>query len=225
MATKSALVVLDFDGFLINSYDLLRATFESFGLNIGDERRFKDRRKFLKYLGGGKELLGNLVSYSLPKRKKLRASLTEHYVHSGRIFPVFESILNRMIASPQVHVGIVSRNFTLNPGATMRAVLKNSGVEEHELDFVIPIPVGQRKHEVLEAMRSRRYRRCLFGGDEIGDFRAAMDSGYEPIIAAYGFDALKRLRDKGGIPPEMIFETPELLVGHLASRLAGMLDE
>jgi len=223
MATKSVLVVLDFDGFLINSYELLRATFESFGLNIGDERRFRDRRKFLKYLGGGKELLGNVVSYSLPK-KKLRANLTEHYVHSGRIFPAFESILNRLIASPQVHVGIVSRNFTLNPGATMRAVLKNSGVDEHELDFVIPIPVGQRKHEVLEAMRSRRYRQCLFGGDEIGDFRAAMDSGYEPIIAAYGFDALKRLQDKGGVPREMIFETPELLVSHLRSRLADALD-
>ena len=63
MANKDTLIVLDFDGFLINSYKLLQITFEHFGLDIGDEDRFKHRRKFLKYLGGGKEFLGNLVSY------------------------------------------------------------------------------------------------------------------------------------------------------------------
>ena len=66
---KRLLMVLDFDGFLVNSYAILRDTMASFGLDVGDELRFKNRRKFLKYLGGGRELLNNLVGFSLPKTR------------------------------------------------------------------------------------------------------------------------------------------------------------
>ena len=57
--TPRLLVVLDFDGLLINSYALLRDTMASFGLDVGDQERFRNRRKFLKYLGGGRELMHN----------------------------------------------------------------------------------------------------------------------------------------------------------------------
>ena len=126
MANKDTLIVLDFDGFLINSYKLLQITFEHFGLDIGDEDRFKHRRKFLKYLGGGKEFLGNLVSYSLPKKKKIRQLLTEIYQEEGRLYREFVPLINRMVETPAMHVGIISRNFTHTPGLTIRAVLKNS---------------------------------------------------------------------------------------------------
>ena len=43
---KRLLVVLDFDGFLVNSYAIIRDTMDAFGLDIGDELRFKNRRKF-----------------------------------------------------------------------------------------------------------------------------------------------------------------------------------
>jgi phosphoglycolate phosphatase len=222
---KQSLVVLDFDGFLINSYDLIRVTFESFGLDVGDEHRFKNRRKFLKYLGGGKEFLGNLVSYSLPRKRRFRQSLTEHYLVSGRVFAEFVSILNAMVLSPNLHVGIVSRNFTLNPGATIRTVLRNSGVAEDRLDFVIPVPIGADKQDILEAMRSSGYQQCLFGGDEIGDYRAAIATGYEPIMASYGFDTARRLTEKGGVPAEVLFDTPARLVWHLQERIAPRLAE
>ena len=51
MSRKDRLIVLDFDGFLVNSYRLLQIAFENFGLDIGDEHRFQHRRKFLKYIG------------------------------------------------------------------------------------------------------------------------------------------------------------------------------
>ena len=210
--SKTTLVVLDFDGFLINSYDLLRTTFEHFGLDVGDEKRFKHRRKFLKYLGGGKEFLSNLVSMSLPKKKKLRERLTEVYVESGRLFPPFVPFLNELIAEPAVHVGVLSRNFTCSPGLTMRTVLRRSGVAEAHLDFVIPIPAGTKKLNILEGMRSSRYRACLFGADEVSDYRAARETGYEIVMAAYGFDSRERLNEHGGVPANLIFDDPVSVV-------------
>ena len=217
---KDRLVVLDFDGFLINSYRLLQITFEHFGLDVGDEERFRHRRKFLKYLGGGKEFLRNLVYYSLPRKKNFRRLLTDIYQERGYLYPEFVPLLNSLIAAPDLHVGVISRNYTCNPGLTIRAVLRNSGVDEKDLDFVIPVGVGVKKHAVLEAMRSTRYRECLFGGDEVGDYRAAAESGYESIImASYGFDNRKRLLNTGQVPDAIIFDTPRQLAGALSRRL------
>ena len=220
MTKKDALIVLDFDGFLINSYKLLQITFEHFGLDIGDEDRFRNRRKFLKYLGGGKEFLGNLVCYSLPKKKKVRQLLTEVYREEGRVYREFAPLLNDMIATPAMHVGIISRNFTQTPGLTIRAVLKNSGVAEQDLDFVIPIDIGVKKRAVLEGMKSTRYTRCLFGADEIGDFRAATESGYDGIfMGTYGFDNARRLIREGEVPPHIIYASPASLADALRDNL------
>lgn len=210
---KPLLVVLDFDGFLVNSYALLKATFAHFGLDVGDEERFRNRRKFLKYFGGGREVLTHLVNISLPKKKKIRAALTEEFLAHGRVFPEFIPLVNQLIANPQAHVGILSRNYTFNPGPAMRTVLRHHGTDEQELDFVIPIPVGVKKTDVLAAMRCARYRRCLFGGDEIGDYDAAEAAGYIPIIASYGLDHRARLIDRG-VPARCIFDTPWQLVSH-----------
>lgn len=217
MDRKDKLIVLDFDGFLVNSYRLLQIAFENFGLDIGDEHRFRHRRKFLKYIGGGKEFLGNLVNYTLPKKKKIREILTDIYQQEGRIYPEFGPLINYLIENPRMHVGIISRNFTLNPGTTIRNVLRNSNLEEQDLDFVIPLDVGVKKIAVLEGMRSSRYLQCIFGGDEIGDYRAAMDSGYDTIfLGSYGFDDRERLITKGKVPPAVIYDTPKELAGGLA---------
>ena len=219
MTEKSVLVVLDFDGFLVNSYELIRVAFEQFGLDVGDEKRFRNRRKFLKYVGGGKELLRNMVSCTLPKKKKLRTALTEAYLESGSVYAEFRPFLNDLIANPRIHVGIVSRNFARNPGLTMRSVLRQSGVDEQGLDFLIPISVGTKKNKVLEGMRSSRHEICLLGADEIGDYQAAVETGYQAVIASYGFDERKRLTVKGRVPATIIAETPagavQLLDTHL----------
>lgn len=219
--SKDLLVVLDFDGFLINSYKLLKITFEHFGLDVGDEERFRHRRKFLKYIGGGKEFIKNLANYALPKKKKIRQVLTEVYQENGRIFPEFVPLVNELIEHPRIHVGIISRNFTLNPGVTIRTVLRNSNVAEEQLDFLIPVAAGVKKNAVLEGMKSSRYRRCLFGADELGDYSAAVDAGYAPIVmASYGFDKKQRLLDIGKIPVADIFDTP----GELVTRIRALVD-
>ncbi len=213
MTTKNTLVVLDFDGFLINSYELLKHTFSQFGLDVGDEERFKHRRKFLKYIGGGKEFLGNLVSYTLPKKKKVRQALTELYMEQGVIYREFNELINEMIADPKIHIGIVSRNFTINPGTTIRQVLINSGIDEANLDFVIPIPVGVKKHAILESMKASRYENTLFGGDEIGDYKAAIATSYDKImIGSYGFDNRQRLIETGNIPQALVYDTQSEIV-------------
>lgn len=220
MTGKDRLIVLDFDGLLINSYQLLQSTFETFGLDIGDEDRFRQRRKFLKYLGGGKEFLYNLVSCSLPKKKKIREILTEIYMHRGCIFPVFTPLINAMIEDEKMHVGIISRNFTLNPGSTIRTVLCNSNVAEADLDFIIPLDIGVKKAAVLEGMRASRYVQCIFCGDEIGDYRAAMETGYDAIImSSYGFDDRVRLVESGSVPPGLICDSPEELAWKLGNSI------
>lgn len=220
MADKRLLVVLDFDGVLLNSYALLRETMASFGLDVGDEERFRNRRKFLKYLGGGKELLHNLIGMSLPKTRKLRARLTECYRESGFIYPEFIDVLNRMIAAPGIHCGVVSRNFTLRPGATIRAVLARSGVDESNLDFVVPVPVGATKVDVLEGMSASRYHEALLCADEIGDFRAAGEAGYRSLIGSYGFDTSERLLQHGEVPAACLYDTPEALAAALRVLIA-----
>jgi len=217
---KRLLLVLDFDGFMINSYALIRDTMAVFGLDVGDEERFKNRRKFLKYFGGGKELLKNLVGFSLPKTRKLRAELTEIYRETGRLYPEFVTMVNEAIANPAVHCGILSRNFTLEPGQTMRTVLRRSGVEERDLDFVVPIPIGVDKTDVLQGMRSSRYFRALLAADEIGDYRAAVNVGYDCVIGSYGFDTRKRLIEHGEVPVACIRDTVAEAVAVLAEALA-----
>lgn len=221
---KKMLAVFDFDGFMIDSYRMLKMTFAEFGLDLGDAERFRHRRKFLKYLGGGKEFLGNLVSYTLPKKQKIRKKLTDAYMEQGRIYPQFTVVLNQMIENPDCHVGIISRNFTHNPGLTIRRVLRNSNVNEADLDFVIPVPIGTKKHEVLEAMNSSRYTDTLFGADEIGDYRAASDTGYETIImASYGFDNRERLIRQGGVPPELIGDSTQEIIARIRGSIDGLI--
>lgn len=218
--SKSLLVVLDFDGFLVNSYAVINATMGSFGLDIGDELRFKNRRKFLKYFGGGKEVLTNLVGFSLPKTRKLRQRLTECYAEEAQVYPPYTTLINALIADPRIHCGILSRNYALDPGPVIRAVLRRSGVAEAELDFVIPLPAGVKKGEVLAGMRSSRYLDLLLGADEIGDYTAGVAAGYDCLIGSYGFDTRARLMGHGEVPAACIFDDPHTLARALSQRVA-----
>ncbi len=217
---KDTLIVLDFDGLLIDSYQLLKDTFEQLGLDVGEEDRFKNRRKFLKYIGGGREIVNNLVKISLPKNRVIRDTLTENYMEHGQVFPEFIDVINEAVDCPAIHIGIISRNFTSHPGLTIRQVLRNSRINEAAMDFIIPVSVGAKKISVLEGMRGDSYKHCIFAADEIGDYRAAVETGYDKILmASYGFDHRERLIEKGGIPEKIIFESP----ARLAKKLNKML--
>ena len=133
---KDVLIALDFDGLLINSYKLLERTFLEYNLDLGEEERFKNRRKFLKYLGGGKEWIPNLVKFTLPRKRHLIENLTEKYREEGVVYKEFIPFLNSCIQNQSTHVGVISRNFTMEPGITIRKVLRNSEIDEKNLDFV-----------------------------------------------------------------------------------------
>lgn len=216
---RRTLVVFDFDGFLVNSYAVIRDALGRFGLDVGAEERFRNRRKFLKYLGGGKELLPNLVKFALPRRRQLRAALTEEYLNSARVYPEFVTLLNAVIGDPSIQCGIVSRNFAVAPGPTIRHVLRCSGVEQEGLDFVIPIPVGARKTEVLAGMRASQAVPAVLAADEIGDYRAGIAAGYRCLMATYGFDTRHRLLAEGTLPPDCLYDTPHAA----AHAIAGLL--
>lgn len=215
MATRSLLLALDFDGLLIDSYALLAATFRRFELDVGDERRFRNRRKFLKYFGGGRELLGNLANIALPKKKRIREELTAVYRTEGRIFPEFVPLLNACIESCDISVGIVSRNYTLAPGPTIRHVLAASGVQHAGLDFVIPLSVGAKKTRVLEGMRASDDQRAIFVGDEVSDYHAGVEAGYLTLVGAYGFDDVGRLCDRCGLAESGLYAEPAAVVERL----------
>ena len=146
----------------------------------------------------------------------IREQLTETYCTEGQVYPEFTSVINDMIDNPNIHVGIVSRNFTHHPGQTIRQVLKNSKITEAALDFIIPISVGVKKANVLEGMKASSYKQSIFAADEISDYRAAYDTGYDFILmASYGFDTKRRLIKKGNIPEKIIFESPNKLANKL----------
>ncbi len=217
---KETLIVLDFDGLLVNSYALLKSTFDKLGLDIGEQQRFQNRRKFLKYIGGGREIIGNLVNISIPKKSLIREQLTDTYNNEGKVFPEFVEFTNELIDAPNIHVGIISRNFTHHPGKTIRQVLKNSKINESSIDFVIPVSVGVKKMNVLEGMKSSAYKHCLFAADEIGDYKAAHETDYEHIfMASYGFDTRERLMHKGEVPEGIIFDSPRKLVKRMNKTL------
>jgi phosphoglycolate phosphatase len=211
--------VLDFDGFLVNSYAVVRDTLAHFGLDVGDEERFRNRRKFLKYLGGGREILKNLVLASLPRKRNIRRALTQTYLDSARLYPGFAELINDAIAHPAIHCGVLSRNFACDPGPTIRRVLASSGVLEPELDFVLPIPAGSRKTDILQAMRASRYDRLILGADEVGDYHAAVEAGYDCVIATYGFDNRQRLLTHGAVPESVLCDDPAQVIATLRAQL------
>ena len=94
-------------------------------------------------------------------------------------------------------------------------MLARSGVDEAQLDFVVPVPVGASKVDVLDGMTASRYCEALLCADEISDYRAACAAGYSSLIGAYGFDGRKRLRERGEVPQECLYDTPEALAAAL----------
>jgi hypothetical protein len=106
------------------------------------------------------------ISAYYPRLAWRRERLKSCYHDSGYVYPEFIDVINRMVASPAIHCGIVSRNFTLRPGATICTVLRRSGIDEAQLDFVVPVPVGAKKIDVLDGMLASRYREALLCADE-----------------------------------------------------------
>ena len=214
--SKDRLVILDLDGTLIDSFYALELTFERHGMDIGDLQRFQRRRKVLKYLGGLREFPRNLRrQLSKENRKQLKHTLTEIYRSEARVFPAVAALLQALIDTPDIRVGIVSRNVTTDPEETVRLVLERHGIDSHQLDFLTCIPLGEEKAAHFQAIRERfgiNPSRAYACGDEYRDYTSAIGAGMHPFVVSYGFEDYERLAGNFGIPAELIAKSPHELV-------------
>ena len=220
--SRDRLVIFDLDGTLVDSFGAVGVAFAEHGMDLGDLRRFQRRRRLLKYLGGLREFPKNLRrQFDKESRKRLKRTLTEVYRRQATLFPEVASLLARLIETPDIRVGVVSRNVTIDPEETVRLVLERHGIDGDRLDFVACIALGEDKLAHFRALRERwaiNPSRCYACGDELRDYAAAIAAGMSPLVAAYGFEDYARLAD--AIPAEVIAKTPR----ELAERLAHALD-
>jgi phosphoglycolate phosphatase len=223
-ASRDRLVIFDADGTLIDSFHAVELSFARHGMDIGDLKRFQRRRKLLKYLGGLREFPKNLRrQLDKDNRKGLKHTLTDIYRAEAQLFPGAAALLQHLLDQPDIRVGIISRNVTVEPEETLRVVLERHDIVAEQLDFIHCIPLGDEKTPQFRAIRQRfgiNPARAFACGDEYRDYAAAIESGMHPLIVSYGFEDHARLTDDYAVPDEVIARTPE----ELATRLRHALD-
>lgn len=222
--SRDRLVILDADGTLIDTFPVVQAAFAQHGMDIGDVLRFQRRRKLLKYIGGLREFPRNLRrQLGKDNRKQLKHTLTELYRERAQPYPGMVALLAQLIAAPDVRVGIVSRNVTIEPQETLRIVLRRHGIDDARMDFIDCIGLGDAKSERFRHQRERlgiNPLRTIVCGDEYRDYAEALRAGLPALIAAYGFEAYARLTESYDIPPELIVRTPGEMAGRLRHAFA-----
>lgn len=222
--SRDRLVVFDADGTTIDAFQAIATTFLHHGMDIGDQERFRKRRKLFKYLGGLRELPNNLrQQFGKQNRKQLLATLTEVYRHEARLYPGIAELISTLVDAPGIRVGLVTRNVTLEPAETLRRLFARHGIDTGAFDCLACIALGEDKAVPIRAVRLRldinpaRAHAC---GDEYRDYAAALACGMHPLIASYGFEDAERLIDGFGVPPDVIAASPT----ELAARVLHALD-
>lgn len=223
-ASRDRLVIFDADGTLVDAFPAVELSFARHRMDIGDLERFQRRRKLLKYLGGLREFPKNLRrQLDKDNRKQFKRTLTETYRSEACLFPGAAALLQRLIETPDVRVGIVSRNITIEPEATLRIVLQRHGIDPGQLDFLRCIALGDSKAVQFRALRADfdlNPARAYACGDEYRDYSAAIEAGLHPLVVSYGFEDYRRLTDDYSIPVEVVARTPD----EMAARLCHALD-
>ncbi len=213
------LVILDADGTTIDAFSAIERTFARHGMDIGDLKRFQQRRHLFKYLGGLKEFPANLKrQIGKQRRRQLIATLTEVYRQEAGLFPGIAELIAALIAAPDVRVGLVTRNITHEPAETLRLLFLRHDIDTGALDFLISVPLGETKTAYFRALRERlgiNPARAYVCGDEHKDYLAAIGAGMHPFIVSYGFEGYERLTRKFDVPEEVIARTPEALSARL----------
>ena len=222
-ANRERLVILDADGTTIDAFHAIEQTFLRHGMAIGDRERFQKRRKLFKYLGGLREFPTNLRrQFGKQSRKQLLGTLTEVYRQEALLYPGIEALLRKLLAAPDIRVGLVTRNVTLAPEETLKCLFLRHGIDIGDFDYVAFIPLREDKTIHLKRARENfaiNPARAYACGDEYGDYHAAISAGMHPFIMAYGFENSTRLTRKFGVPLEVISTSPAAFVERLLHAL------
>ena len=215
MFTGNRLMILDADGTTVDAFGAINQTFATHNMDIGDVERFQNRRHIFKYLGGLRELPKNL-RHQLKGRKRtaLIATLTEIYREQAVLYEGAGEWINLLLAAPDIRVGVITRNITNHPEATLQQLYRRNGVDVAAFDFFIHLPLREEKLPAFRALRETfgvNPSRAFASGDEKKDFMAALGSGMHPFMVSYGFESFARLTRKLGIPEELISRHPQEL--------------
>jgi phosphoglycolate phosphatase len=215
MYSKDRLLILDADGTTVDAFNAIAAAFAHHGMDIGDLERFQKRRHLFKYLGGLKEIPGNLRQHiGRRKRALLIGTLTEIYRHQIGLYDGIPELIERAVEAPCLRVGIVTRNITHEPVETLRRLFTRNGVDPDAFDFFEHLPLDQEKTTHFRLIREAfavNPARAYACGDEKKDFLAAIRCGMHPFIVSYGFEDFGRLTGKIGVPAELISRNPREL--------------
>lgn len=222
--SRDRLVILDVDGTLVDAFHAIDIAFARNGMDLGNLERFQKRRRLFKYLGGLKELPGNLrKQFGKQSRSRLRDTLTEVYREEARLFSGMAGLLRKLLDADGIRVGLVTRNVTRDPEATLKLLFARHGIDGERFDFLRCLPLDGDKGEAMaEATQQLGINpsRGIACGDEHRDYLAALHAGLNPLIAAYGFESHERLSAAFGVPASVIVDSPDAM----AARLAHSLD-
>jgi len=223
MYSNNRLVILDADGTTVDAFDAIQKAFTAEGMDLGDLSRFQKRRNIFKYIGGLKEFPTNLKQ-QIGKKKRLQLieTLTDVYRNQAKMFDGIPDLINRMIGQPNLKVGIVTRNITMEPHETLTQLLARHGVDTAALDFFVHIPLSEEKTHHFRKLRENFNANPALSyacGDEKKDYVAALGSGLFPFIVSYGFESTRRLMEKALVPEELISHTPNELIKRVSHTL------
>lgn len=221
---RDQLVIFDADGTTIDAFNAIEQSFLRHGMAIGDLERFQKRRKLFKYLGGLREFPNNLRrQFGKQNRKRLLSTLTEFYRHEATLYPGIAPLLQALIAAPNVRLGLVTRNVTIDPEQTLRSLFARHDVDLDAFDYFACLPLGEDKTTRFRHARERlgvNPARCYACGDEYSDYTAAIGAAMYPLIVAYGAEDRIRLRKSLGVPDDFIHASP----AEFAAKLLHALD-
>ena len=179
---RDQLVIFDADGTTIDAFHAVEQSFLRHGMAIGDLARFQKRRKLFKYLGGLREFPNNLRhQFGKQNRKRLLATLTDFYRTEAGLYPGIAPLLQTLLAAPQVRVGLVTRNVTMEPRETLRLLFARHDIDLDAFDHVACLPLGGDKTPSFREARERlaiNPARCairhLPGGHRVAGMRPAV---------------------------------------------------
>jgi phosphoglycolate phosphatase len=209
--SNKKLIILDADGTTIDAYSAIEMAFSRHGMTLGDQQSFQKRHHLFKYLGGLKQF-PSMLKKNIRKqsRKQIVTTLTEVYREEAQLYPGIAQLVQTLIAAPDIIVGLVTRNITDEPLETLRLLFLRHGIDSSQLDFMVHIPLSEKKNTQFRLARERfdvNPARSYICGDEHKDYLAAIKTGMHPFMVSYGFEDHQKLTTKYDVPDELISRT------------------